>query len=156
VLKWLGEHWAQIITAIVAVYGAVLSTLNLLNIRKEKKRQLFVKMSYGWLTLPRGLSDPKLLIEVANPGYRRVTIQPSYIRLPHGEKLVFPWPTAEVRFPHELLEGKSCSLWVEEAEVKRSLKEKGYSGKVKLQAEVYDQTGKNYRAKKALKYDLSR
>jgi hypothetical protein len=137
--KWLGEHWAQIITAIVAVYGAVLSTLNLLNVRKEKKRQLLVKMSYGWLTLPRDLSDTKFLIEVANPGYRPVTIQPPYSR-----------------FRHELLEGKSCSSWIEEAAVKRSLKEKGYSGKVKLRAEVDDQTGKKYRAKKALKYDLSR
>jgi hypothetical protein len=139
--KWLGEHWAQIITAIVAVYGAVLSTLNLLNIRKEKKRQLLVKMSYGWLTLPRDLSDTKFLIEVANPGYRPVTIQPPYIRFPHGEKLVMLWPTAEVRFPYELLEGKSCSSWIEEAAVKRSLKEKGYSGKAKLRAEVDDQTG---------------
>jgi hypothetical protein len=154
-LEWIGEHWAQIITALVAVYGAALSTLNLINIQKEKKRQLSVKMSRGWLTFPKGLSGNMLLIEVGNPGYRPVTVQTPYIKLPHEESLVFPLPTAEVRFPHELQEGKRCLMWVEEAEVKRSLKEKGYSGKVKLRAEVYDQTRKKYRTKKALKFDLN-
>jgi hypothetical protein len=155
-LKWLGEHGAQIVTVIVAVYAAVLSTLNLLSIRKEKKRQLSVKMSWEWLAYPKRSSDTMLLIEIANPGYRPVTVQTPYIKLPRGGSLIFPWPTAEVRFPHELAEGKSCSLWVEEAEVKRCLKEKGYSGEVKLRVEVRDQTGRKYKSKKDLKFNLNK
>ena len=156
VLEWLSEHWAQLVTAIVAVYGAVLSTLNLLNIKKEKRRQLSIKMSKGWLTIPTGLSGDMFIIEVANPGYRPVTIGTPYIKLPDKGSLFFLMPTAEVQFPHELQEGKRCLLWVEEAEVKRSLKGKGYSGKVTLRAEVSDQTGKRYRGKKALVFDIGK
>jgi hypothetical protein len=97
-----------------------------------------------------------IIIEIANPGFRPVTISSPYIRLPRGDNLMFPWPTANVQFPYELGEGKSCCLWVEETEIKQSLKKQGYSGKVELIAYVSDQTGKKYKAKKALKYDVGK
>jgi hypothetical protein len=156
VLNWFGEHWALIVTFILAIYGAVVSTLNLLNVRKKMRRHLNVKMSRGWRTLPQGLSGNLFLIEVSNPGYRSVTIDTPYIRLPYGGNLITPWPTAEVHFPHELHEGKRCILWIEEAEVKRNLKDSGYSGKIELWAEVNDQTGKKHVAKKALVYDINK
>lgn len=153
-IKWIGGHWAALITALVALYGAILSTITFLATRKEKRRQLRLNMSMGWHPYPQKLSEPMLLIDVANPGYRSVTISFPYIRLPNEKILFFPPLKASVPFPHELKEGKSCMVWTEEAEIKRVLLEQGYSGAIKLRAEVADQTGKKYRAKKALEFML--
>ena len=154
--KWIAMHWPQLITAVVAIYGAILATLNHINYRKEKRRLIQIKMSWGLLAYPETLSDPMFLIDIANPGYRPVTVNTPCIRLPSGESLIFPWPTAEVRFPYELQEGKNCMLWAKESEIIRSLKQKGYSGKIKLRAEVHDQTGKKYKSKKAMKLNLNK
>jgi hypothetical protein len=154
-MKWLVDHWAQCVTAIVAVYGAVLSTINLVSLLKEKKKRLTVKLSAGWIPTAKTNSDNLILIEVVNLGYRPVTVEAPYIILPDGKYLVMPLPRFGDKFPYELREGKKCSFWIEEIEIRQTLKEKGYSGNLKLYAEVSDQTGKKYRARKAFIYNLN-
>ena len=90
-----------------------------------------------------------------NPGDRKVTINVPYIKLPDGRSLVTPWPTANVQFPYDLLEGKNCFLWAKESDIKQTLLEKEYSGKVKLHGAVSDATGKVFISKKPWGFDLS-
>ena len=67
--------WTQIITAIVAVYGAILSTVTFYMNRKEKIRTLKVSFSNGFLTFDNGsISEGMLFINVANPGFKKVVV----------------------------------------------------------------------------------
>ena len=140
---------------VFGLYGAALTTYNIVKSSKEKKRQLTVKMSGGWQTRGYEISDKFMLfIEVANPGQRDVTINIPSIGLPDGKNIFTPIPLTHVRFPYELKEGKSCSIWVEKEEIKSELIKHGYSGTVKLRAKVSDATGKVYKARKPWKLEL--
>jgi hypothetical protein len=88
-----------------------------------------------------------LLHVVSNPGHRSVTIYTPSIVIPSGERMVFPFPQSDVQFPHELHEGKRCTIWVEQEEIARQLRERGLSGKVKLVAECDDAVGNTYKSK---------
>lgn len=144
------RNWPAIITALVAVYGAILSTYTFVTNRREKQRQLLISFSNGFLTYGVDISPPMLFIEVANPGSRTVTVNIPCIKLPDGKSIVFPNPAgmSDVTFPHELKEGKSCRLWIEMKELARELVRLGYSDIVKLEAEVRDSVGQVYRSRK--------
>jgi len=83
-------NWSQILTAIVAIYGAILSTIIFTSRRREKQRRLKVNFSNGFLTYAHDLSEAMLFITISNPGNRDVTINVPSISLPDGKPLVFP------------------------------------------------------------------
>lgn len=154
-MKWLLRNWLEVITAIGILYGIVMSTYNFVESRKAKKRRLAVHISMGWIPIGGDLGDDMIMLEVTNPGDRTVTINAPYIKLPGGKNMITPWPTASVKFPYELPEGKNCFLWVKRSEVKLNLVKQGYSGKVPCRGAVQDATGKKpYLSKKTLKLDL--
>ena len=74
-------EWTTIITAVVAVYGAALSTYTMIQDRKEKRRQIRMKPSNGMLTFGPELSPAMLLIEATNPGNRTVILDTAGIFL---------------------------------------------------------------------------
>lgn len=139
--------WTNIITAAVALYGAVLSTYMLVSNTREKRRHVKVEIANGFL--PRGpeLGPPMLLICLTNPGYRSVTIQCPALRLPTGASMVFLEPQSDVRFPHELAEGKNCTVWMEMTSIAQQLVERGITGTVGLVAECSDAVGTTYKSK---------
>lgn len=140
--------WSQIITAIVAIYGAILSTYIFVINRLDKRRQLSVSWSRGFRTYGPKMSPEMLFITVTNPGDRTVTINTPRIKLPDDSSIVFPIPLSDVNFPHELKEGKNCRIWVEKTILFSDLIKREYSGIIKLVAEVEDGTGKIYKSKK--------
>ncbi|MGO9019660.1 MAG: hypothetical protein ACLQVJ_15060 [Syntrophobacteraceae bacterium] len=137
-------NWTAIVTAAVAVYGAALSTYTLIQNRKEKRRQIRVKLSNGFLTSGPELSPAMLLIEATNPGNRTVILNTVGISLPDKKTLAFPIPHSNVRFPHPLPEGNSCLVWTPLKELAQQLRQEGYSGKVKLVGFYRDQVGTQY------------
>ena len=139
-------EWTTVVTATVAVYGAVLSTYTLIQNRKEKQRQVRVKLSNGFLTSGPELSPAMLLIEATNPGNRTVILNTVGISLPDGKTLAFPNPQSNVRFPHSLPEGNSCLVWTPLKELAQQLKQEGYSDKVKLIGFYRDQVGTEYKS----------
>jgi hypothetical protein len=156
-IKFILKNWIEIITAVGILYGIVLSTYNFIDGRKTKKRRLAVKISGGWLTYgPGALSDDMVLIDVTNPGDRMVTVNAPYLKLPGKKTMITPIPTASVTFPHELVEGKNCLLWMKRAEVESELKKIGYSGKVRVRGAVHDATGRVYTSKKAWTFKLDK
>lgn len=157
-MEQTGLDWSKIILTLVAVYGAVLSTYNLIVSRKEKQRQLSVKMSSGLLTYgPNNIpgEEAMLFITVANPGNRTVKINIPRIKLPDNKTVIFPTPQSDVTFPYELTEGDSCRIWIEMKLLAKQLIETGYSGSVKLTAEVDDATGRTYKSKESSKLNLT-
>ena len=137
-----------IIVAFVAVYGAILSTVNFILARRERKPRLKVTCDWGVITQGRDVSQPFLFINIANVGYKTITINAPIFRLENNTQIIFRQPQSEVNFPHELTEGKSCKLWEEAKPIASELTQKGHRGEVKLFAEVSDAVGNRYRAKK--------
>ena len=141
-------EWTNVITAAVALYGAVLSTYTILANRKDKRRQIKVKLSNGFLTSGPEISSAMLLIDASNPGVRSVILNSAGIKLPNGKTVVFPIPEGNVVFPHTLKEGENCLLWTPMKEFARTLGNEGYSGTIKIVAFYRDQLGKEHRSNK--------
>jgi hypothetical protein len=49
--------WGEVLTALTAVYGAVLSTIVFVKEQYKNKRQVNLTLKYGFLTYEHGLSD---------------------------------------------------------------------------------------------------
>ncbi|HWA97617.1 MAG TPA: hypothetical protein VG713_03970, partial [Pirellulales bacterium] len=92
------QFWFSVITAVVAIYGAGVSTYMLVEKRRESKFDLVVSGSFGFLTGPRGLSAQMIIITVANRGQRGVIVNAPALRLPNGRTLVSIYPTGDVTF----------------------------------------------------------
>ncbi|MCU0290251.1 MAG: hypothetical protein MUF15_28180 [Acidobacteria bacterium] len=140
--------WTDVITALVALYAATLSTYIFIIDNKSKKRQISIELSNGFPFLGYNLGPLSLIIKIANPGSRPVTINSPRLLLPDKKSVVFLETINNVSFPHELQEGKACEILVEKEKIKQVLKEQGYSGEIKVIGEVSDATGKNYKSKK--------
>lgn len=134
-------------TAIVALYGAALSTYSVVAARRDKKRRVFVSLSPGVIGFANQPSASVVFIQAANPGDRAVTLQPGTIELPKGDHIFPPQSHSNVTFPFELPEGKSCSCWIETADLARLLAEQGYRGRVKLVGCFRSAVGTEYRSK---------
>lgn len=140
--------WTDIVTALVAVYGAGLATYNLIAHLRGTKARVKVKISQGFVTDPLGRpSEPMIILSALNVGQKAVTLCSQGFLLPNGMKWVFPNPLSNVRFPYELLPGKSCQIWTEAARLARDLNAQGYSGKVKLVGFYRDQIDTTYKSK---------
>ena len=145
-MEWFQENLFTILTAIVAVYGAVLSTLVYRQSRSEKRRTLTVTLKWGLLTYGPGLGhsvsdNPHLILTVSNPGHIPVTLRSLHIRLPNGSNAVVPPAQGEVSLPHELPAGHSSTFWVDGWEFAQAAKQHGHSGQINLRAVATDAVG---------------
>ena len=139
----------------VAVYAALLSTYTFWLSRRDKRRIVNVTLSFGFLTLPTGLSSEMLLLQYANPGHVPVTINNPGITLPDGRTLAFFRGTqGNVTFPHTLEPGTSCTVWDPAMNLVEQLTECGFTGSVRLVPFCRDQVGNSYKGK-AFKFDLA-
>lgn len=137
-----------IVTAALALYGAVLSTYNTIHERRRRKPQLAVTFSHGLIGYGGGGASPALLILGAgNSGERPVTISSAYLDIPCRKQSMFGMWHGEVELPHQLLPGEGCQLYIEQATVARELVRIGLSGRVTLVAAFHDQIGNTYRSR---------
>jgi hypothetical protein len=140
--------WTEILTALVAVYGAVLATINLISRLRDNKARVRVKISTGFLEYGYGpLSEFMVFLEAANNGLKAVTLNSPFIRLPDGKQLIIRTIQSNVSFPYELVPGKSCRTWLEVNQLYRTLKSNHYRGKIKICAVYRDQLDTCYISK---------
>lgn len=140
---------------ILGAYGAGLTTYNIVKANKEKSRRLSVKISYGIPTYGDRLGDQGILVTIANPGNRTVTVGSPCIKLPDDSSIVLLEPLGPYNFPLELLEGKNCMAYAGLDGVKQTLIEHGYTRKIKLKANVEDGAGKEYWSKNHIEFDVT-
>jgi hypothetical protein len=138
---------SEILTLVVAGYGAVLATYTALADRREKRRLLNVTLSNGFLTFGIHLSDLQLFVEACNPGARPVTVTAMGILLPDGEKMYFRGSPGAAELPLELAEGKNCRTWLSALDCAAQLPGAGYSGNIKLRGFADDATGRRFISK---------
>jgi hypothetical protein len=145
-----------IITLLIAIYGALLSTYSVWTARQEHKREIKVELSYGFMRNPlSGVSPPMLLLSASNTGTKTVTLTSMGLILPRKDKkyLIFAQPESNVSFPCDLLEGKNCNVWVTTKELAEDLKREGYSGRISLKGYYRDAIGGYYESK-SFKFDI--
>lgn len=150
--QWLLDNLFLLITAVVALYGAVFGTVTFA-LRPERRRKLKVTLSHGFITHGPELGPDRLIVNVANPGSNPITVSSVLVRLPDGAHAIFPIENSEVRLPHELEPEKSFHVWEDVAVMARGLKERGYSGTVKLRGAASDAVGR-YHLGKQIEFDL--
>lgn len=146
-------EWTAVVTALVALYGAVLSTYTFIVNRRDKQRQIRVRLSNGLLTYAAETSPAMLFLEAMNPGNRTVVLNSAGIELPGGKTAVFPNSESDVSYPHPLEEGQKCTVWTPMKEFAQTLQSNGFSGKISLTAFFRDQVGNKYRSN-ALNFDI--
>ena len=93
-------------------------------------------------------SEWMMFIGIANPGSKTITVNQPLIQLPDKRSLLFHVAGSDVQFPHDLMEGKSCKIWVEMAEVAKALRDSGYGGKTRIRGIVSDAVGTEFIGKR--------
>ena len=145
--------WTEISVAIVAIYGAFLSTYNLILNLKEKNKKLIVSVSMGFLEYEDYLGKQQLILTARNPTNKKINLNPPYILLPDGSQIIFRDLGSDVIFPHELLSGKSCFAWTDFRKFLRTIKENNYSGTIKIRC-VYSDQIDNYHMSKPFNLNI--
>ena len=138
----------KISTAVVALYGAIIGTINIIQRNRENRPNCKVSISFGWIASGASSSPDMIFAGAANSGGRNLTLSLPTLRIKGvPDRIMLPIGQSNVRFPCELSSGQSCNAWVEAAEIASLLKEHGCSGTVKLAGQYTDAVGNRYISK---------
>jgi hypothetical protein len=136
-------NWT-IVTGIVAVYGAVVSTWNAVTKHLENKSRIKAKITFGWPTLGPELGPDSIVITAFNVGQQTTTLVAGGLRLPDNSTTQHFEPWGNVKFPHQLQRGQSCFMIVPKQSVAESLIGAGFSGTVQVKGFYRDALDKTY------------
>ena len=154
--QWLADNWLALSAIVIAVYGAVLSTV----IYWLHSHRLEVTLHEE---MPWGGREHNLVLTVKNPGPNpMVRVVSALLGLPMG--LCIGWPpdtegkvlifkNINVDLPHDLERGENFVAMMNVAEVVRDLRQQGLKDKIRLQSEVWDAQDRSYHSNK-IKLDL--
>jgi len=107
--KWSDIPWAAIVTGLVAVYGAALSTYNLRIQRKKDKRSLRLEFAFAPITKQGKKISQGLLFHISNDGHRTVFVDQVDVLV--GRKYRFDSFEVDPPLPCELKEGQALVAW---------------------------------------------
>lgn len=141
-------EWKDIITALVAIYGAALTSYTIYSKRRENKAQIKVEAQISFLVYGGNVSDAVVMLTAKNPGEKAVLLNTQGFTLPDKKQIFFPLPNSDVKFPYELQPGRDCKVWTDARKFSQALKNEGYHGKVKLVPYYRDQIGLTHKGKK--------
>jgi hypothetical protein len=146
-------NWDVVITLIIAVYGALISTIKVIYDRSKHTRRLKVKLVSGFIS-QGGFVEPEVLFLTAvNVGFTGIILNSVGFLLPDNKKTAIVRPNSYVRFPHTLSGGNKCEVWKGKRQFARELKEHGFSGKIKIKGYYGTATGKTFKSK-AKEFDI--
>ncbi len=140
------QEWATALTVLVAVYGAALSTYNLIVARRDRRRTVRVFLKQG-LAAPGPEPEPVFILEAVNPGQRSITLTGCGVLWPNRKTFRIPRPLGSATFPHELGDGKSCTILFPLRDVVRALQQGGFHDQVSVRAVFTDTLGKDHLSK---------
>lgn len=141
-------NWTEIITIIIAIYGAILSTFNRITQWRNNMFRVNVKIKWGAMPQPSGdLGKAMIFLIATNPGQRVVTISSYGFIAPDNNNLFFPYRKTTLNFPYELTPGKSCEEIFMAGEFAKDLKHMGYTGEIELIGFYGDELDRTYKSK---------
>jgi hypothetical protein len=160
-------NWPIIITAAVAVYGAILSTVNTRANLRAKEEHLSVIFKTGtvhhdsphnyYIEYSPTPGSIMLFIEIINVGNKIVTIKS--IDIESNKKFYQVFNIVDpvgASLPYTLEGGKSFSAGIDMQKLARLLIQNRYSGRVDLQAHIISATSKVFKAKRVWVLDLDK
>jgi len=142
-----------VVTAVVAVYGAILSTWNAVSRRLESSRRIRVEVSQGFPTYGANLGPACIVVTASNIGRIPVTLVHGGLLLPDNRQTFVREPIGDVQFPQELESGKSCRMFMESRELAGTITRASFTGKVKIVGFYRDAIGTTYKSK-AFEFDV--
>jgi hypothetical protein len=144
-----GLRWYEVVTAIVALWGAGLSTYQYIAGKKEQRRQVKVTIFSTLATITAsGQPHFALYATAVNTGRRPVSLHSPMLEMgdpPHVYIDVYH-RNPKVAFPYEVTEGRECAVRVQTEPLAAGLEQDGVAGGVELVAVFTDATGGRYRS----------
>lgn len=127
----------DIVLFALAIYAAMLSTLNFVQSRRKDRRSVRVVCSTVMPTYGAQLGPPHMKIEAINDGHRVVTISTLTLELPDKSRLATILPTSLPAFPDtplpaRLEQGDVAHRRFPYADIGSALVFKGITTKIKL------------------------
>ena len=100
-----------IVTSTIAILGLGLSIYNTMQARRDKRPQLRVRVTFGFLTFGPQLSDEKIFFDVGNPWNQSITVVSLLIPLPDKRSIAFLELEGQNQMPVTLAPGISTQFW---------------------------------------------
>jgi hypothetical protein len=134
-----GFDWKWVLTALIAAYGAALSSFNAIVAHRMNRRRMSVSLSYDLRLVDGDKLATVIVLKARNLGNRPVMLERVGFQLRDGtppfcnDVLKF-WG---VDFPHELKEGTRCEHLTNIFDLDHLLRQAGCTGKVRMRG-FYD------------------
>lgn len=147
----------DLLIAIAAIYGAILSTINFIVKIIEKKRKIKVTISIVKMYDQKGYSPSPDLIQVqaVNYGNKDVNLDCIGFILPNNGQIIPKIPNSNISFPCRLKSGENCAFWEEAKVFAKKIKDKNFSGDIKIKGFFKDPMNKTYKSKN-MKFNIDR
>jgi hypothetical protein len=137
--------WTEILTALVALYGAVVATFTAITQYRNSRPRLKVELKEGWIIGDPNVGDDKCLtVSTKNFGQKKVTLNILSFKSSNGKAWIVPAPG--VTFPYELEPECCCVMYMKAKSAAQALGEGDCAGKIILTATVADAIGREYRS----------
>lgn len=148
----------DIILAITAIYGAVIGTINQLQLRKQMRRTLRVSIQQEVMQLGRipngsgGLKNTPVhvfVVKAVNPGLTTNALKDVGIKLPHKKILTqgFEHDRGRTWFPMDLIPGTDFETHIDAYLVLKAMLSSNVHGKVSMRG-YFSTALKQYRSKR--------
>ena len=102
----------DLLTLVIASYGAVLSTIVFRSQQADKKQKLRVRRKEGMFTYGATIGEVQVIVEAANIGRVVVVVDGFGIGLPDGNHLVFPGLPQVTNLPVKISPGEKADFYV--------------------------------------------
>ncbi len=137
----------EILTAIVAVYGALLATFTLVVQQREKRRKIKVKLRLGFLGGAQGDTTDIIIMEAANSGLVPVHLSSCCFHLPETKKQLIARFSYDKEMPITLAPGESVQAWMLSEKFVEAVRKEGNQTEVKVAAKFSNKAGGEYSSK---------
>lgn len=142
----------EVITGVIAIYGALLSTATFVLHNLGKRQRVKVKLYLGVAAAGPSKPEDIVVIEAANIGSIMVHLSNCCIRLPDGQQFIARF-RYDKSLPISLSSGESVQAFIASEIFIKTLEKNNYPKKIEVRAEFSNKAGKVFRSKKQ-KLDL--
>ena len=148
-MSWWADWGKDVVLAILALYGAGLTTLTVRQALKKERRAVKVELATVRPTYGPEIGPPHAKVVATNIGSRKVTISEVYLACSEGKLVSFahnpvPW-LPDTPLPAVIEDGESAHMCMSYADIGQALLRAGFKGKVLLTPMARDTTGGAYR-----------
>lgn len=140
-------YWDRIIVPLIAIYGALLSTVTLWHNLRKVHRRIKVEASFGTVSTGGEMSEPMIFVTARNFGEKPVRIVAAGLKLRDKKEIMFLNRSDFDALPHDLLEGLSCTSGGKFDLLKEQLRKNGFTKRTKVRPFVRNDLGEIYHGK---------